>query len=538
MEKFTLDKQLVKVALELFRACGTKVSDQAAEKLQSGDLMGLVAMTVNPSDYTSAALFARDYAAVSFFKKCPLPLPIDRKKATMVKFVEAETMCYDTNRRFKRYQQNGPFEGLAELRCLEKLEIARGWVKQVLGRIPDALNCRFGPGSTYDDRGQLTTVPDKMSSVPTVTRDALDITKYHYYSTEWYRSRVTDARDTNPVEVRGNRFTTAPKNALTDRGICIEPSLNMFCQLGAGRHIRHRLRSHAWLDLVNAQPIHRDWAKRASLDGRHATLDLSMASDTIARELVRWLLPPEWFQLLDDLRSKCTHFDGHWRRNEKFSSMGNGFTFELETLIFASICFAAECGKSGTDYSVFGDDLIVPTDSASNVKAMLEFCGFKMNDSKSFVDGPFRESCGGDFFMGQAVRPYFLKELPYAPEHWIKMANALRRLAHSEHDRHFGYCYPFTAWLRCLDAIPSHIRRLRGPSQLGDLVIHDSTFNKRWRNGIGYVRVYRPLTKKIPWRFWTPSVMLATILYGPSDERGVTPRDSVSGYKVGWSVFS
>jgi len=152
-----------------------------------------------------------------------------------------------------------------------------------------------------------------------------------------------------------------------------------------------------------------------------ATLDLEMASDTLCIELVRELIPPDCFDLLNTLRSHKGLLDGeeiHWN---KFSSMGNGFTFELESMIFLSLSQACsdfhgvtrECHQAfGDGYahlSVYGDDIIVPAILAERLIRLFRFTGFRVNTEKSFVSGPFRESCGEDYYEGTAVRPFYLK---------------------------------------------------------------------------------------------------------------------------------
>jgi hypothetical protein len=88
--------------------------------------------------------------------------------------------------------------------------------------------------------------------------------------------------------------------------------------------------------------------------------------------------------------------------------MGNGFTFELESLIFFAI---ASCSCDAGIVSVYGDDIIVPSQYATDVMKNLEMCGFSLNWDKSFIDGPFRESCGGDYFEGFDIRPVYVTGL-------------------------------------------------------------------------------------------------------------------------------
>ena len=145
-----------------------------------------------------------------------------------------------------------------------------------------------------------------------------------------------------------------------------------------------------------------------------ATIDLSNASDTVAYQLVKLVLPPDWFELLISLRAPFTDMDGKRVRLEKFSSMGNGFTFALETLLFWTLCDTVSNGEAQV-LRVFGDDIIVDTAHAKACVKALEFFGFTPNAKKTFLEGPFRESCGGDYFNGVSVRAVYVKNLPDEP---------------------------------------------------------------------------------------------------------------------------
>jgi len=100
------------------------------------------------------------------------------------------------------------------------------------------------------------------------------------------------------------------------------------------------------------------------------------------------------------------------------SSMGNAFTFPLQTLIFANVA-KVSLKSLGLplwqadglpSYSVFGDDIIVDGRAFRRVCQLLERCGFIVNQTKSFNEGPFRESCGGDYFKGHDTRGVYLKK--------------------------------------------------------------------------------------------------------------------------------
>lgn len=217
------------------------------------------------------------------------------------------------------------------------------------------------------------------------------------------------------VFVDANKGDSVTKTAKTDRGIAVEPWLNLFVQTGINAVLREKLAAFG-LDLTS-QKVNQDLALYATkelddIDG-YCTIDLSNASDSLATEVVRELLPPEWFDLLDRTRSRFTRFSGEegYAATERFCSMGNGFCFPLQTLIYASIIYASSREAdydAPYDFSVYGDDLIVRKSVFERVIQNLKSFGFQPNSRKTYSDGPFRESCGVDAHSGTDIRPIFL----------------------------------------------------------------------------------------------------------------------------------
>lgn len=549
------DQQIKETVLRLCEDLASPVALKVAAMLRYGDYDGLAACRVDPKAYVCADSYWRDASATALLRKMKeLPTTHDREAVARKNFVLCEHECLRTNQRLfpylspRTYEDNDPG-------VIAFIGRARKIMRDLLGKVPDFVDGRFGPGATYGDKGRLTTVPDKMTSRPTLTPDAC-LFQLLWDKTLWARACLNSGQRVSFVQ--GNRFTTVPKDCEKDRGIAIEPSINVFYQLGVGRHLKKRLKL-AGIDLQHGQDIHRRVAREASIKGHLATLDLSNASDTVSRNLVKLLLPPDWFEVLDTLRAKKTEVDGKWHVLEKFSSMGNGFTFELETLIFLCLVLACERDENtlfaGVNVFVFGDDIICPTENSRDVISVLKFFGMTVNERKSFVDGPFRESCGGDYFMGVDVRPHFMEELPVEPQQLISLANGLRRACKGDEDR---FNRVRRAWFSVLDALPKEVRELRGPEGLGDLVVHDEErrWRPRWRsNGVRYFRVYRPARyRKVAWHHWKPDVILAAAIYGtpsgaenrivnpghrrPWSDAAVMPRDPVTGYKVGWAAYS
>jgi len=212
------------------------------------------------------------------------------------------------------------------------------------------------------------------------------------------------------VPILGNVLFTVPKTSDIDRVACKEPDLNVFLQKALGDQLRKRLR-HVGINL-NDQSINGRLALLGSVERKLATLDLSSASDSITYRLVTRVMPDGWVSALSDVRSEWTEIDGKWHLNQMFSSMGNGFTFELESLLFYGICRTTQyfTGVKGT-VSVYGDDLIVPCEIVEPLIEALQYCGFKVNPDKSFwsPDDPFRESCGQHWHNGVDVTPMFVR---------------------------------------------------------------------------------------------------------------------------------
>lgn len=216
---------------------------------------------------------------------------------------------------------------------------------------------------------------------------------------------------------------TVPKSTEIDRVACKEPEINMFLQRTVGDHIRRRLRKKG-INL-NDQTTNQRLAGTAVRDGL-ATIDLSSASDTISEQLVRELVPFDWFCLLDDLRVKATIIDGEYHELNMFSSMGNGFTFELESLLFWALAraIAFYSNTKGT-ISVYGDDIIVPCSIAPRLARVFAWLGFKVNSKKSFWTGKFRESCGKHYYCGCDVTPFYLREPVRTKRDVMRLLNRL-----------------------------------------------------------------------------------------------------------------
>lgn len=228
-----------------------------------------------------------------------------------------------------------------------------------------------------------------------------------------------------PDIVSGSKFAFVPKTTEISRTICIEPSLNMFLQKGLASQLELLLRKSFGFDLSVQQFRNKRLARKGSRDGTLSTIDLSSASDTISLGLCEWLLPGDLFAQLLLLRSPCTTLpSGEVVDLHMVSSMGNAFTFPLQTIIFSALVLGsyAVCGipfhrptnECDGNAGVFGDDIVVDSRVFDVLCRSIDACGFVVNQNKSFNVGLFRESCGGDYFDGHNVRGVYCTSLKTA----------------------------------------------------------------------------------------------------------------------------
>jgi len=221
--------------------------------------------------------------------------------------------------------------------------------------------------------------------------------------------------------VEGSRATTVEKNDTIRRQIAIEPTANMFLQQGLMEMLYARMKV-VGLDVSVLPTEHVRRAEEASITGRQATIDFSSASDCVSIKLLRWLLPPKWFDAVMLVRCDTMSVADVATPLNMVSTMGNAGTFPLMTLTLWTLAHAVRLAKENTyssypawedlkEVSVFGDDCIVSSDLAADFIAVAEYVGFLVNREKSHIEptDKFRESCGGDFLTGYNVRPFNLR---------------------------------------------------------------------------------------------------------------------------------
>lgn len=377
---------------------------------------GLSTLAVDPRAYSCAGAFRADYAVASMFSKFDPGNRAEseaRRDRALGKFFEAEELCAETNRRLLKPDRDTFHCGIS---MHSVIFTARQKILRLLGASPNlddaALGFGFGPGASTRLNRTESDAWYKFQGIPeTTSSNAVFADAIFSHLPLWREGVALHSKDGALYkEVNHNRVTTVPKNARIDRVIAIEPDLNMFVQKGFGRLIRLALR-RAGIDL-NSQTLNQDMAFIGSITGDLATIDLSMASDTVSRQLIHELLPPDWVLALEQCRTPYGLLpSGDLVYYQKFSSMGNGYTFELESLIFwaLSIAVLELINEKDRRLAVYGDDIVIASAAAGPLMDVLRYCGFKPNMDKTFTEGPFRESCGKHYFNGTDVTPFYVR---------------------------------------------------------------------------------------------------------------------------------
>ncbi len=321
---------------------------------------------------------------------------------------------------------------------LAVLDFVSGAVTSSIGDYdPDRWKFRHGPGAISERTGpsnkfDWTHWPDSLET-------EYPIADYGYYShSSWadsaYRSNLPSSEELE------SRMVAVPKDFRKPRLIAAEPASKMWCQQNLAHFFSERVRS-CWIGQFvrfNDQTANQQLCSLGSLDGSLATIDLSMASDRVSCLCVGLLFRsnPKLLRSLRATRTRSVRltrparlpqgieFEDRSVQLRKFSTMGNACTFPVESLLFLTIALAATlvsrrlkpCMRNVLaltgQVAVYGDDIIVPVDSRELVVEALELLWFKVNESKSFWNGNFRESCGVDSFRGVNVTPAYWKT-PY-----------------------------------------------------------------------------------------------------------------------------
>lgn len=552
MEKVDqIDSHSIALVLAMCDKSGTTYAKRFKRSLLDFGLQEALRLPFNYGAYDSATQFYLDYGISKFLRKYEGVKKVSKLSECWAAYQKVDWTLKPINRRFK---SDEPLIGVHS----EQLLRAKSTIRKILGplRVGHVLSLAdWGPGATSTLKASMATVDNKITEQKlSVTRQARRYANA-FLENDWHWLQARGIPVEGPIclldgqfeVVNGGKFSSVPKDFLKDRSIDIQPTMNLFLQKGVGLAIREAL-CRVGINL-NDQSQNQFLASRAQSLGL-ATIDLQNASDTVCRELVRFLLPEDWFQVLNDLR---THFiegpevslaNTRWYDFEKFSSMGNGFTFELESLIFYALADA--CRWRGEEFSlsvvsVYGDDIVISRELVDPLLPLLHYCGFVVNKEKSFVEGNFFESCGKHYFRGEDVTPPYQKEPVLSVPAGVRCANRILRWAWRIGGGVSLYGPLHSVWLTARQIVRRlfHIFRLRPlyqPHWLeGDFALIDPDVKFRFDiNGFLRLKGFAPIVKKV---HANDSALLALTMRrgcvtSAPFEGFVTPRSTTQKYRI------
>lgn len=387
--------------------------------------------------------------------------PYDTTANAKAAFFDYEAVCARTNKLgvFNHFRSNTKRK-YPNYVLHPVLNFAEQFIHMVLGPKPGLSEfldaSRHGPGATAMKRGDgvlpvykyhppIDCTPQaKELLVQAISMDQRWSRSLRVYARRQHRSTAvgrlvrsgyftSDLARTVIDECPVARILFVPKNAKTRRTIMAEPTGNIYMQLGVDGIVRRRLKLYG-IDL-DTQQKNQQLAAWGSITRDCDTLDLKGASDCIARVWMKFF-PDEWAELLEQLRTPMGILpEGETVNLEKLSAMGNGFTFVIESLIFAALTYGVvkvnglSWKETLPQIAIYGDDIILPHKLSQELVWVLRDVGFLINEDKSFTYGPIRESCGTDYFNGDLISRPTLKSEPHHSWELIRDHNLLYLLS-------------------------------------------------------------------------------------------------------------
>lgn len=414
------------------------------DQLNTGRILdayqGVLAKCEGIQEVSPLAAWVKAQAKASVSK---LSVPgLDQKSATYKQWWADEHQCLRTNQKIRAYRSRYN-AGVKPLPWGYEIARLSKFISYVIGDEPDTLavlqRSKYGPGASVEVRGDATHYANKLLSWD-CTSGAVDlaVAALTLDKAAWEVIGFDPREATNPDAIFGFQREAKKmildgvvnhdalmfifKNAKALRSIGAQPTLSGMIQLGVDSVVKELLKNRVNIDLED-QELNRKLAWAGSKDWRQpnswCTLDKSSASNLVAKMLPGMIFPRKWSSLLWSIRSPQylapDDMGGGMHTYEMYAGMGNGTTFAVESLIFAAIAYAvsdleepADCLKTRI-FSVFGDDMILRREHVDNYIRLAEFLGFRINMEKSFFEGPFRESCGADYWDGINIRPAYVK---------------------------------------------------------------------------------------------------------------------------------
>ena len=282
---------------------------------------------------------------------------------------------------------------------------------------------RPGPGATNAKRPHhLRYIPEKIYKRVDDVFPAYEWFYATYHQMAWNIPYLKSLYN-NISDEATSRFEFVDKVVGKARGICIEENEVQFMQQGVKHFLYEWIENHPLTKgKINFtdQNVNSNLALESSSSMKLATLDMKDASDRVSRKLVHELFRdiPVLDEALQALSTRYIKFPEKFGIDDlltnKYAPMGSGLCFPIMSithyaLIRSILYLSMHSDKVLDDIYVYGDDIIVPSETANAVFDWLPRFGMKFNISKSFYRSKFRESCGIHAYDGVDITPVYFK---------------------------------------------------------------------------------------------------------------------------------
>nr|QDH90481.1 MAG: RNA-dependent RNA polymerase [Leviviridae sp.] len=328
-------------------------------------------------------------------------------------------------------QGESPEERLSRRRDNERLEYLLDRVQQVADLFADAIGpfdsidfsgsresegrgtgFKHGPGAVAERLGN-----HEKSCFPNWPHK-LD----NYFPFEFVgKTASSDVERPHNHEV-ASRLIQVPKTAKAPRLIAAEPTAHQYCQQLVWSFLQERMETLFKGSFINfrRQDLSSEMVIKSSLDRSLATVDLSSASDRLSCWTVERVFRRNTplLHALHAVRTRYTRDEisdvQSFLKLKKFASQGSATTFPVQSIVFLVLALGvsirgsinwSSIWKLSNQVRVYGDDIILPSRGYAPLLAVMETLQLKVNTSKSYVTGFFRESCGSDAYGGNDVTP-------------------------------------------------------------------------------------------------------------------------------------
>lgn len=317
------------------------------------------------------------------------------------------------------------------------IQVVSDIVSTTMGRFdPYAWKAKHGPGAVSDARKGESKY--SFPHWPKKLERTFPIADFGFTNFgAWGRYVSTRVDSGDYLHEPPSNLILVPKTLKAPRLIASEPVSHQWCQQIIKDYFVGRV-SSTWISgFINFkdQIPNQLMALQGSLDGSLSTIDLSEASDRVSTWLVERIFRRSK-SLVDALQASRTrsivnrteHGIQGASKLRKFSCMGSACTFPVQTIVFLCIAIGTVLHMENRPATIknirslkgkvrtFGDDIIVPNEHAEEVMKSLTLLGLKVNHSKTFFSGSFRESCGLDVYKGTNVTPVYTMTIPSRPK--------------------------------------------------------------------------------------------------------------------------